>query len=132
MLMKKNKMEIPNEWKLNPLNYLASYNDESLGESTDPEYEFDYIEIGSVQYGQGITGVEHMKFENAPSRARRIVQANDIIISTVRTYLKAIATVSESENQQTARGERNLLRFFFPVIRKSVFFVVEQSHGKIL
>ena len=93
---------IPNEWKLIPLKYLASYNDESLGESTDPEYEFDYIEIGSVQYGQGITGVEHMKFENAPSRARRIVQANDIIISTVRTYLKAIATVSESENQQIA------------------------------
>jgi type I restriction enzyme S subunit len=34
-----------------------------------------------------------MLFKNSPSRARRIVKKGDVIISTVRTYLKAIAHI---------------------------------------
>ena len=34
-----------------------------------------------------------MKFKDAPSRARRIVEEDDVIVSTVRTYLKAIAVI---------------------------------------
>ena len=85
--------EIPKEWKLVPIKYIASYNDETLSENTNSEYEFDYIEIGSVEYGKGVTQVEHMKYKNAPSRARRIVKKNDIIVSTVRTYLRAVAII---------------------------------------
>lgn len=94
--------EIPKDWELVPLKYVASYNDETLGESTNLECEFDYIEIGSVEYGKGITEVEHLKFKDAPSRARRIVRKDDIIVSTVRTYLKAIADIKESDNMQIA------------------------------
>ena len=94
--------EIPIDWKIIPIKYLTSYNDEVLGESTDLEYEFDYIEIGSVEYGKGITQVERLKFANAPSRARRIVRPNDIIVSTVRTYLRTIATVHDSDVVQIA------------------------------
>ena len=36
----------PETWKMIPLKYLASYNDEVLSENTDDEFEFDYIEIG--------------------------------------------------------------------------------------
>ena len=94
--------EIPIDWKLVPIKYVASYNDDTLGENIDSGYEFDYIEIGSVEYGKGITQVEHLKFEDAPSRARRIVRKDDIIVSTVRTYLRAIATVQDSDNMQIA------------------------------
>ena len=94
--------EIPIEWKLVPIKYVASYNDETLGENTDLECEFDYIEIGSVEYGKGITQVEHLKFKDAPSRARRIVRKGDIIVSTVRTYLRAIANVQDSDHMQIA------------------------------
>lgn len=94
--------KIPNGWKMVPLKYLASYNDEVLSESTDTDFEFDYIEIGSVQYGKGITQTEHLRFENSPSRARRIVKEGDIIISTVRTYLKAVATIQKSNTPQIA------------------------------
>ena len=83
-----------------PIKCVASYNDEMLGENTNLEYEFDYIEIGSVEYGKGIVEVEHLKFKDAPSRARRIVRKDDIIVSTVRTYLKAIADIKESDNVQ--------------------------------
>ena len=34
-------------------------------------------------------------FSNAPSRARRIVKYGDIIVSTVRTYLRAITSIKE-------------------------------------
>ena len=94
--------EIPKEWKLVPIKYIASYNDETLSENTNSEYEFDYIEIGSVEYGKGVTQVEHMKYKNAPSRARRIVKKNDIIVSTVRTYLRAVAIIQDSANMQIA------------------------------
>ena len=38
---------------------------------------------------------ETMYFKDAPSRARRIVKKGDTIISTVRTYLKAITYIPE-------------------------------------
>lgn len=95
--------EIPDDWKEIPIKYVATYNDECLGEDTDANFEFDYIEIGSVQYGKGIVTTEHMMFRNAPSRARRIVKKGDIIISTVRTYLKAVAEVID-DNQVASTG----------------------------
>jgi restriction modification system DNA specificity domain protein len=95
--------EIPENWEVIPLKYLASYNDETLSEATEYEYEFDYVEIGSVEYGKGITQTEHLMFKNAPSRARRIVRKDDIIVSTVRTYLKAVARV-ESKEQIASTG----------------------------
>ncbi|MGB1250547.1 MAG: restriction endonuclease subunit S [Candidatus Promineifilaceae bacterium] len=46
-----------------------------------------------------------MLFANAPSRARRVVRQGDILISTVRTYLKAIAPVKNpSDNFIASTG----------------------------
>lgn len=57
-----------------------------------------YVDIGSVSYENGIINKELINFENAPSRARKIVKNNDIIISTVRTYLKSIVKIENPEN----------------------------------
>ena len=65
-------------------------NIETLPESTDPDYEFEYLDIGNVQTGKIVGDIEKHKFQNAPSRARRIVENGNTIISTVRTYLKAV------------------------------------------
>ena len=94
--------EIPKHWKVVPLKRLAIYNQGTLDEFTKKDYEFEYIDISSVKYGKGILPLETMTFEKAPSRARRIVHDGDIIISTVRTYLKAIATVPSSDKQMIA------------------------------
>jgi type I restriction enzyme S subunit len=45
-----------------------------------------------------------MNFENAPSRARRIVKKGDTIISTVRTYLKAITRIEDDKNVIVSTG----------------------------
>lgn len=88
--------EIPEEWSVNRLKFIASCNDESLKEDTSPEAEIHYVDIGSVSLENGITNVESFTFENAPSRARRITMPGDIIVSTVRTYLKAIAIINDN------------------------------------
>ncbi|SEL08066.1 type I restriction enzyme, S subunit [Ruminococcus sp. YRD2003] len=86
------------------LKYIAKCNCYSLSESTDPEYSFRYIDIGSVNYTEGITQYEMVTFKSAPSRARRIVKKHDIIISTVRTYLKAITTIIDDEDVIVSTG----------------------------
>jgi type I restriction enzyme S subunit len=86
----------PANWKTKRLKYLATYNDEVLPETTDDDREIDYVEISGVSLTKGIEQIERMPFYQAPSRARRKVKAGDILVSTVRTYLKAIATVGDS------------------------------------
>ena len=78
-----------------PLWSICQCNLESLPENTKEDLEFDYVDISSVSYGKGITKTEHFTFKDAPSRARRKAQVGDILISTVRTYLRAIARVDE-------------------------------------
>jgi type I restriction enzyme S subunit len=89
--------EIPEHWDVRRVKDIANINSRVLSEQTDDNYEFDYVDIGSVTLEKGIVTKERMKFEHAPSRARRIAYSGDIIISTVRTYLKAIAKVNEDE-----------------------------------
>jgi type I restriction enzyme S subunit len=83
--------EIPNHWEVKKLKFISKINNESLTESTDKEYQIQYIDIGSVDVNGLINKPQTILFGNAPSRARRIVKPNSIIISTVRTYLKAMA-----------------------------------------
>ena len=88
---------IPKHWAVERLKYLATLNDEALAESTDPNLEINYVDIGSVDPVVGITEVEPVSFANAPSRARRVVREGDVIVSTVRTYLRAITAIEAPE-----------------------------------
>lgn len=95
----------PDGWEVRRLKFAATCNDEALSETTDPDYEMVYVDISSVDLVNGIMNTETLHFEEAPSRARRIVKDGDTIISTVRTYLKAIAPVKEPpENMIVSTG----------------------------
>lgn len=93
---------LPESWTTKRLKYLATYNDEVLSENTDEETEIDYVEISGVSLSRGIEQVERIPFGQAPSRARRKVRGGDILISTVRTYLRAIAKVDEASPELVA------------------------------
>ena len=82
-----------NSWPVRRLKFVASLNDETLSEATDPDHELRYIDIGNVDSSGRIHDIATYRFEAAPSRARRIVRDGDVIISTVRTYLEAIAPI---------------------------------------
>lgn len=87
--------EIPEGWKVNALKHIVIINQQALPENTSKNLVFDYVDIGSVSYTNGIEKTERFSFKDSPSRARRIACSGDTIISTVRTYLKAIDFVSE-------------------------------------
>jgi type I restriction enzyme S subunit len=75
------------------LKYVATLNNEALGEDTDPDYELQYIDIGNVDSSGHVHEVASYRFADAPSRARRRVRHGDVIVSCVRTYLQAIAPI---------------------------------------
>ncbi|MFF2407637.1 restriction endonuclease subunit S [Streptomyces sp. NPDC058092] len=78
---------------------VARINRHTIPEDTDPDYKFRYIDISAVD-GSGDVSVpdNDTTFSSAPSRARRIAPPGSILVSTVRTYLRAIATVPEHES----------------------------------
>jgi len=86
------------EWPLRPLKYAAKINSRALGENTASDFEINYIDISSVDSNGRQIPAETMTFSVAPSRARRIVASGDVIISTVRTYLKAISYIENGND----------------------------------
>lgn len=90
--------EVPGHWKAVPLKTVSTHNDDVLDESTAPDAEIAYVDISSVDGISGIKSKEDMLFAAAPSRARRRVKHGDVIVSTVRTYLKAIARIRNPED----------------------------------
>lgn len=79
-----------------PLKRVVGINLQSLPETTEPGFEFRYVDIGAVGRGQLNSEPEATVFASAPSRARRLVRQGDTIISTVRTYLRAVWPVQDS------------------------------------
>lgn len=94
--------DVPTHWNVKPLKRWARLNARTLGERTNPDFEFRYLDIGSVQTGRLTKEPERIRFEAAPSRARRVLQRGDTVISTVRTYLKAIWYVNEDADDLIA------------------------------
>lgn len=82
-------------FKKRKLKFSATLNDETLPELNLSDYELQYIDIGNVNSYGFIHDPVTYKFEAAPSRARRVVRHGDVIISTVRTYLQAIAPIED-------------------------------------
>lgn len=77
------------------LKNVAAINPEVLPETTSPDVEFNYIDIGSVGRGKLVAEPSVMSFAEAPTRARRLVRDGDTIISTVRTYLGAVLPIQQ-------------------------------------
>lgn len=108
-----------------PLKVVASCNDEVLPESTAPDKQINYVEISDVSATLGIENFTPLLFAKSPSRARRIVRSGDILVSTVRTYLKAIASVQKNtENLVASTG--------FAVIRPSSNNATSNYLGKVV
>lgn len=88
---------IPKHWEVKRLKDVVSCNDDVLPDNLNANSTIQYIEISDVDSDKGITNVSNISFGEAPSRARRITKKGDIVVSTVRTYLKAIATIHDDD-----------------------------------
>jgi type I restriction enzyme S subunit len=88
--------KVPEHWEVKPIKIIASCNDDSLPESIPSDTPIRYVDISAVSHDEGISGAEPMAFGEAPSRARRKAKVGDVVVSTVRTYLKSVASVDEA------------------------------------
>lgn len=83
-------------WATAPLGRVVKFNARTLPETTAPGFEFRYVDISSVGRGELVEEPQVLTFENSPSRARRILRPGDTIVSTVRTYLRAVMRVPDN------------------------------------
>ncbi|MBM4077232.1 MAG: restriction endonuclease subunit S, partial [Planctomycetes bacterium] len=62
-----------------------------------------YIDLASVSHEAGISpNLTELEYGDAPGRARRVVRAADILVSTVRPYLKGFAQVPKHLDGEVA------------------------------
>ena len=79
---------------------------ETVNPLQSPEAEFDYIDVSSVSKSTfQIEATQRLKGKDAPSRARKLVRANDVLFATIRPTLQRIAIVPEHlANQVCSTG----------------------------
>lgn len=89
----------------------------------------DYIDISSVDnQRKEITKTQSMSFEDAPSRAKQLVFPGDILVSTVRPNLNAVALITDnSDNILVASTGYCILRCLPNVDRKYVFYFCQSN-----
>jgi type I restriction enzyme S subunit len=94
--------KIPKEWEVVKLEQVVEINKESIDPIKEiPNETFIYIDIDSIESSTGkIRNPKRILGRSAPSRARRVIHENDVIMSTVRPYLKAFAIVPKEYNNQ--------------------------------
>lgn len=88
---------VPEHWEVKKLKFVVTCNDDVLDEKTPKDTVIRYVEISDVDSVNGVKNFTEYEFKNAPSRARRITKVDDVIVSTVRTYLKAIARIKDDD-----------------------------------
>ena len=86
----------PDGWRPANLGDLARVNPEQLGSRTDPDHLLEYLDIAAIEQPGFIGASRTFRFSEAPSRARRLAREGDILVSTVRPYLRNFARVREA------------------------------------
>jgi len=76
------------EWEVKRLGDVADTDPENLGSDTRPDFTFNYIVLEDVDVGTLRSHSEQV-FRTAPSRARRKLRKDDVLVSTVRPNLMA-------------------------------------------
>ena len=116
--------EIPSHWVICPLKYHTRHNINLLPEDTHSSYKLQYIEISDVNSNGDILGKTEYKFEDAPSRCRRVLYKGDVLISTVRTYLKSISFIEEDVNDWVCSTGFCVLSSNPSLVSKFLFYMV--------
>jgi type I restriction enzyme S subunit len=105
-----NRLELPYLWQLFQIGNLCE-----AVETTVPgrrgEGTFRYVDISSIDNEQKyIAAVKIIANREAPSRARQIISAYDVIVSTVRPNLNAVAIVPEDLDGEICSTDFCILR----------------------
>ena len=96
---------------------------EKIDPSSNPDQAIDYLDISSIDNKcNRILKAKRYFGKDAPSRARQLIKRDDILFSTVRTYLKNIAMVPVKYDGQVASTGFSILRAAEGINSKFLFY----------
>lgn len=96
------KREIPEGWEVDKLSSLLKHNYNSIGKN-DNYKQIRYLDTSSLTLNAiSETQLIHTASEKVPSRAKRIVNKNDILYSTVRPNLRHYGIIKHPQDSMIA------------------------------
>ena len=100
--------ELPDGWLRAPF---SSVTVDPIQRVPGEQEKIIYIDIGSVDRDtKQVVEPQRMLGKDAPSRARKVIQTGDVLVSTVRPNLNAVALIGSEYNGQFASTGFDLLR----------------------
>lgn len=98
----------------------------------DDDLDWQYIDISSIESeSKSIVGPSTITSTTAPSRATTVTQAGDVLVSTVRPNLNAVAAVPVSLSPSIASSGLSVLRTDPKIADSRYLFHVVQTPGFI-
>ncbi|MDA8085885.1 MAG: restriction endonuclease subunit S [Nitrospiraceae bacterium] len=122
--------ELPKGWRWARLGEVCEEKTENRNPTATPDESFQYVDITSVDNVlKIIKGVKTLEGKDAPSRARQVILEGDVLISTTRPNLNAVALVpARLHNQICSTGfcvlrPKNILsgEFLFHYVKSPSF-----------
>ncbi|MEJ8810167.1 restriction endonuclease subunit S [Variovorax ureilyticus] len=100
----------------------------TMNPSAWPDDPVTYIDVTAVDNRtKTITGARTMRGAEAPSRARRLLRTGDVLVSTVRPALNAVALVPQSLDGEVASTAFCVLRATPRVLPEYLYFFVQSA-----
>ncbi len=112
------------------LSDIVSINADSLPNSTDPDREIQYFDVSS-DGDHEVSG--RMRFSQAPSRARRLAEAGDVVYATIRPLLRRLFIAEDrpdavySTGYAVMSGPEDITRYLYHALTTEV--VERQIHA---
>lgn len=94
------KGKIPDHWEIKKVKDVSVINELSINNKFASEI-IEYIDIASVE-NREIKEIQKLRLSEAPSRAKRIVRNEDILISSVRPNLKHFTFIKNAKHNTIA------------------------------
>lgn len=120
--------KLPNGWVKTTLGEVC-LPVETIQPADSPDIEYTYFDIGGIDNKSNrIAETKTLTGRTAPSRARQAVRKDDILFSTVRTYLRKIAWVEGDYPNPVASTGFAVIRAAEGVSSRFLFFQVLSEH----
>lgn len=94
--------EIPDSWRITQIGDVSDVNCEVVGREHPLEYEIRYVDLSCVDGPSRLLDPKPILFSEAPSRAQRVVRKGDILVSTVRPYLRSFCRIDIDDRDLVA------------------------------
>ncbi|WP_297797295.1 restriction endonuclease subunit S [uncultured Marinobacter sp.] len=125
---------IPTGWKQAKISDISI---KGLQRKPGTDESFIYVDIGSIDRSlKKISDPQVVAGDNAPSRARKVIESGDVLVSLTRPNLNAVALVDQKYHKQIASTGFEVIkpvlvdsRYIFALVRSKEF--VDQISGVV-